>query len=547
MQLSIRASGFISQQPLKERVTQFCALQGWELSWLPAQEDDTNRTHARQSCDADIVFCDDEAALEWIKPTLDKADVLIVVFERVSETLTERLPTQGLELRFAADVTDHQLLDGITVAFNLIKFRSQFHVGDEAEPITKLPPHPELLATMSRYRHEPTGLVVMQIDHAEHLYANLDPVSKTDLLSALAEHIQQQLPLLAQMAIFDAGCFAVCVPEASRSQIRTLAEKMVAACRAPMRFRSGELHFTLSAGYAFAQALRDPQDLWQDAWQAKEAAHNEGGDRVLSAQSGPTDTPDIPGALEHNEFSLALQPQFDITGNELKGVESLLRWQGLEVNRLFPDHFIPVAERSGQMARVGDWVLENACASASTWLEQYLHPISLGINVSPQQFRQEAIYQQVCRLSQDKWLDPHALELELTHANLLHVVDRHRATLYQLRDMGVRIAIDNLGVDMIDTSKLLRCPADTLKIDRNLIAQIEHDRNARQLTQQICELGNRFNLRVVAVGIESEGQREMLEDMGCADGQGFLFAAPIAAGDFTDYMQDNLAAVAASS
>jgi EAL domain-containing protein (putative c-di-GMP-specific phosphodiesterase class I) len=133
------------------------------------------------------------------------------------------------------------------------------------------------------------------------------------------------------------------------------------------------------------------------------------------------------------------------------------------------------------------------------------------------------------------------LELELSHENLLSVVDQHRRTLFQLRDLGVRIAIDNLGVGIVDAQKLLRCPADTLKIDRTLLASMQSDSSVRTLVAQICQVGERFDLRTVAVGIENESQRNLLENLGCTDGQGYLFSAPIPMIDFPRYVSTSVA------
>jgi len=198
-------------------------------------------------------------------------------------------------------------------------------------------------------------------------------------------------------------------------------------------------------------------------------------------------------------------------------------------------------ERSGQMARVGDWALERAARESVTWLEHLISPIYLGINISPQQFSHDAIKNQIVRLSKDQWLDPAILELEMSHAHLLHVVDQHRSALFELRDLGVRIAIDNLGTDVVDAKKLLRCPADTLKIDRSLVASMESDASARTLIEQICRVGRRFQLRVVAVGVETGEQRRILEDMGCTDAQGFLFCKPVPLVEFQRFLNDRRA------
>lgn len=532
MHSSIYATGYVDDERLRIRLGRLCAKQGWQLQWLnaPTAEDllqpagDTGRK-------PDLAFIDHPTRGPELLACYPGHDLLLVRFYDGAYS-GPHLTDTDMELAFDRSISDEELLNALTVSLNLNRFRHQFEALDSAEPITQLPHHTDLLEAMGYGAQEPAGLMVLEIDHAQHLYAHLDPVSKTDLLTAVAESVQQCLPEEAQMAIYDATCFAVWIPGASRMQVRSLSYDVLRASEKPVLFRSGELHATFSIGTAQASSLRDPHGLWQDAWQAKQRAHIAGGNRVISAQGNQEVQDKIPEALERDEFSLALQPQYDIEGQALQGVEALLRWQGMEVGSLLPDHFIPLAERTGQMTRVGDWVLEQAAHRCASSFEHYLHPLTLGINVSPQQFSNASILDRVRELTANKGLNPAFLELELSHENLLQVIDRHRTTLYQLRDLGVRIAIDKLGIGVVDTSKLLRCPADTLKIDRGLIAQITLKDHARQLAAQICELGRRFNLRVVAVGVETEAQRDLLAQMGCQDAQGYLFAAPMTPQEF---------------
>ena len=160
----------------------------------------------------------------------------------------------------------------------------------------------------------------------------------------------------------------------------------------------------------------------------------------------------------------------------------------------------------------------------------------LAVNVSPQQFHKDAILNQIRRFSAESWFDPAMLELELSHENMLHLVDDYRHQLYTLRDCGVRFAVDNLGNSLIEPNKLLRCPADTLKIDRGLIAALCIDAQAADLVQQICQLGARFNLRVVAVGVETDEQLTRLADYGCSDVQGYLLSPPVPLEDFSELL-----------
>ncbi|MCZ6619816.1 MAG: GGDEF domain-containing phosphodiesterase [Gammaproteobacteria bacterium] len=429
------------------------------------------------------------------------------------------------------DNDDTVLYQQLKTCVNLRRFQSRFAEPERTEPITSLPRHEELFKSLQRYNGMPMGLMIIHIDHAEHLYASLDPVSKTDLLSALGAHIRHVLPHVGELGFYNASCFIFALPGTSEQVLGEVSQQLLSDAQLPVMYRGGEIFITVSIGFSFEARFADSGRIWADAWQAMGRAAEQGGNRA----EGPIDTnlsERIPEALGRDEFSLVLQSQWSLKDTKLRGAEALLRWQGMEVGELAPNHFIPIAEQHGHMARIGDWVLERACREASTWFERLIDPLWLCINVSPQQFHNNAISNQIDRIRRERWLEPTMLELELSHENMLHLVDDYRDQLYGLRDLGVRFALDNLGHSLIDTPKLLRCPVDTLKIDRSLIADIETDPQAADLVQQICRLSNRYKLRVVAVGVENEAQLELLGDFGCNDVQGYLLSQPIALHDF---------------
>lgn len=431
------------------------------------------------------------------------------------------------------------LMQRINTCLSVNRLRHQFSQVERLEPITRLPRHTDMLDAARRYNGTSIGVVVVQIDHGEFLYADLDPISKTDLLSHLADFLQAQLGPSQQLGFFDATCFLVLIPAATESSARDCAEQLIQAFRPGIAWRGGKLHLTASAGYAVESRCLDPERVWRAAWAAKMQASQAGGDRACGTpQSSISER--IPGALSREEFSLLLQAQWSVAGDRMTGVETLLRWQGMEVGELAPNHFIPIAEQSGQMARIGDWVLERACSQAATWLEQLLQPIILAVNVSPQQFEKGVINSQIQRLVTDRWLNPGMLELELSHEQLLYLVDHHRGNLYKLRDLGVRFAIDGLGANLIEADKLLRCPADTLKLDRSLIARIGIEPAATELAAELCQLGQRFNLRTVAVGVETDAQLNTLTQIGCTEVQGYLLSMPIPLEGFQSFLARRL-------
>ena len=464
MQSNIQICVIIDEPDLADNASRRCASQGWTVSQTSFHATGTGTDLDPDLSKANFLLFDELSQLPRVRDLLAQNPQQHALY-LASNASAGDLENLGLPKRCTAlgeENVAEGLIATITTALNVASFESQFFKTQGAEPITKLPHHAELLEFVQRFNGQTMGLIVVQIDHAEHLYADLDPVSKTDLLSALSEHLNTCLPHSAYMGIYDAASFAIWCPGMNEVDTGVTAEKLCERNRTPLSFRGGQLHFSLSAGAAFNANMSNPRQLWQQAWAAKEEAKNTGGNRANSTTAEREIGERIPQALSRDEFGLVLQPQWDIQGTTIKGVETLLRWQGMEVGSIAPDHFIPIAEESGQMARVGDWVLEKACAESTTWLEHLISPILLGINVSPQQFVNDALKNQIERLSKDQWLDPSILELELSHDKLLQVVDQHRSALFQLRDLGVRIAIDNLGTSIVDTHKLLRCPADTL-------------------------------------------------------------------------------------
>jgi len=514
--------GLIKDRRLRERLSLLAATAGWSC-WMTDDIATLVNMLTSVTPTPDVVMSDDGRAFEHLG--FISAALVFLGVETARSTSTTGIatidPTQD----------DAVLYQQLKTCVNARRFRSRFSELERTEPITSLPRHEELFNTLARYSGMPMGLMIIHLDHAEHLYADLDPVSKTDLLSALGAHIRQALPRIGELGFYDASCFVVALPGTSKRALVEVSHKLLKDAQQPITYRGGEIFITVSIGYSFVAAFADSERIWAEAWRAMGRAAELGGNRA-EGQTDDNISERIPEALDRDEFSLVLQSQWNLHCTKLRGAEALLRWQGMEVGELAPNHFIPIAEQHGHMARIGDWVLERACREASTWFERLIDPLWLCINVSPQQFHNNAISKQIDRIRSERWLEPSMLELELSHENMLHLVDNYRDQLYALRDLGVRFAIDNLGQSLIDPPKLLRCPVDTLKIDRSLTANIESDPQAADLVEQICRLSDRFNLRVVAVGVETEAQLEILSNFGCNDVQGYLLSPPIALEEF---------------
>jgi EAL domain-containing protein (putative c-di-GMP-specific phosphodiesterase class I) len=234
--------------------------------------------------------------------------------------------------------------------------------------------------------------------------------------------------------------------------------------------------------------------------------------------------------LAQGDFHLAYQPQVDLASGAVVGVEALCRWTDPDLGAIAPTRFIPVAEDTGFITELGNWVLDEAVAQAARWRAAG-HPLPVSVNVSSLQFQQPAFVHRVARVLQDSRLPPELLELELTESILVGDIDAVLLQLRALAALGVRLAIDDFGTGYSSLGYLKRLPIHRLKIDRSFIQRLPEDASDAAITRTIVELGRALHLRVIAEGVETEAQREHLASLGCDEFQGWLYAPalPVAA------------------
>jgi EAL domain-containing protein (putative c-di-GMP-specific phosphodiesterase class I) len=220
-------------------------------------------------------------------------------------------------------------------------------------------------------------------------------------------------------------------------------------------------------------------------------------------------------------FELHYQPLLDLHSNTVTGCEALLRWRHPERGMVSPAEFIPVAEDTGLINELGDWVLRTACAEAATWPAH----IRIAVNVSPVQLKCETLALRIVGALAASGLQPGRLEIEITEAVLIRDDETALAILHQLRAIGVRIALDDFGTGFSSLSYLKRFPFDKIKIDRCFVSDIEVDGSAT-IVQAVVNIAASRNMTTTAEGVETESQRQLLRQLGCTEMQGYLFSAP---------------------
>ncbi len=235
-------------------------------------------------------------------------------------------------------------------------------------------------------------------------------------------------------------------------------------------------------------------------------------------------------AIQHVEFELHYQPLVNLQDDAISGCEALLRWRHPERGMVSPADFIPIAEETGLIVPIGEWVLRTACAQAATWPDN----IKIAVNVSPVQFKNSGFLQLVINALAMSGLTPQRLELEITEGVLIHNDAEALVLLHQLRELGVRIAMDDFGTGYSSLSYLQRFPFDKIKIDQSFIKGVEGSVEQQSIVQAVMTIARTRNMITTAEGVETEQQREILRTLGCTELQGYLFSPPISTAKMTE-------------
>ena len=319
-----------------------------------------------------------------------------------------------------------------------------------------------------------------------------------------------------------------------KAELTALAENILKALRAPVDCKGQEIPTDASIGIAIAPDHGDNlDDLLKRADLAMYAAKSEGR-RTYRVFLPEYDAKarlrrqlelDLRQALVRGEFELHYQPLVDLAANVVTGCEALLRWRHPERGMVSPADFIPVAEDTGLIGEIGEWVLRQACAEAASWPGQ----IHIAVNVSPVQFRSRTLALKVAAALAESGLAPGRLELEITETVLIRDDEEALTILQQLRELGVRIALDDFGTGYSSLSYLHRFPFDKIKIDRSFISDIGEPEDSSPIVQAVVHMAAARHMATTAEGVETEAQREVLRQLGCSQMQGWLFSPAVPA------------------
>jgi len=384
------------------------------------------------------------------------------------------------------------------------------------------------------------AVLFLDLDHFKAVNDSLGHPVGDQLLSGVARRLADCLRDNDFLARLGGDEFVVLLPRISHQEDAALvARKLIAALQSPMPIDGHELSISVSIGIAlYPDDGSDASDLLKHADVAMYSAKNQGRN-AFHYFKPEMDTHALERlmlenalrrAIERNELVLHYQPQVTAGDATLQGVEALLRWQHPDLGLLPPLQFIGLAEESGLILSVGEWVLEAACRQQVAWATAGL-PVSMAVNISAIQFRQADFVQTVQRLLDRTGIDPNCLELELTESALMQPTAEVLDRMQQLCDLGIRLALDDFGTGYSSLSYLKRLPIHRLKIDRGFVKDLPEDVEDAAIASATLSLARDLGMQVVAEGVENEAQRAFLAARGCQFMQGYLFSRPLPADD----------------
>ncbi|MEN9866338.1 MAG: hypothetical protein RL748_1928 [Pseudomonadota bacterium] len=317
-----------------------------------------------------------------------------------------------------------------------------------------------------------------------------------------------------------------------------IAQRIIDALAEPFRIEQRQLHITPSIGICICPHDGvDVESLMRHAdtamYQAKAQGRNNY--QFFTAQMNLTASRQfeidnaLRGSLGRNEFVLYYQPIIDLSERRLVAMEVLLRWQRPGVGLVAPDQFIPIIEENGLIVPIGEWVIRAACQQSMAWQQQGLNMVPLAINLSPRQFLHGNLINSIAAILHDTAMPPHLLEFEITETALMQHGEHPLDILRQINQMGIRLSIDDFGTGYSSLAYLKRFPVKKLKIDRTFVKDLEHSSDDRAIVAAVIALSSSLQLEVVAEGVETEEQYQLLRNSGAQFAQGFLFSRPVPA------------------
>ncbi|MBA3996032.1 MAG: two-component system response regulator [Candidatus Accumulibacter sp.] len=396
--------------------------------------------------------------------------------------------------------------------------------------------------SLAKRRGTRLAVLFLDLDNFKHINDSLGHATGDQLLQSVARGLSACVRSSDTVSRQGGDEFVILVTEDNFAEDAALtADKILAALAVSHSIAKHELHVTTSIGISVYPADgQDAETLIKNAdtamYHAKDKGRNNyqffNSDMNARAVERQLIEAHLRHALERREFVLHYQPKINLASGRITGAEALLRWQHPEWGLIMPERFIAVAEDCGLIVPIGRWVLREACTQTRRWQDAGLAPATVAVNISALEFRSKDFIESVRATLSETGLEPCRLQLEITESVLMRDAESSVGILQQLKAMGIDLAVDDFGTGYSSLSYLKQFPIDTLKIDRSFVHDIDANNGNGIIVSAVIGMGNNLKQRVVAEGVENEGQRNFLQAHCCEEGQGYLFSRPLAAEPF---------------
>ncbi len=383
------------------------------------------------------------------------------------------------------------------------------------------------------------ALLIIDLDRFKNFNDSLGHDIGDQVLWKIACQLRNGLREVDTLARLGGDEFVIVLENiASQADVATVAKKVLSLLVQPISLRERQLFLTASIGISlYPQKGEDASSLMRKADRAMYQSKSKGGNCFSFFSAEDDDLVeerlflenDLRQAVDRHELLLHYQPQIDLASGRLVGVEALVRWQHSERGMISPGDFIPLAEETGLIVSIGEWVLRAACIQGRLWQQAGLPPVRVAVNISTWQMRQPDFVEMVETILEESGFDPQLLELEITESAVMDNVQEAVRILNVFQERGISLAMDDFGTGYSSLSNLQRLPLSKLKIDRSFIREVTSNSNHAALTSSVIALGRTMGLGVVAEGVETEEQLLFLRQKDCAQVQGFLFSKPLPA------------------
>ncbi len=410
----------------------------------------------------------------------------------------------------------------------------------------------EQVFAFARSRNTRPTVMFLDLDRFKNLNDTLGHLLGDQLLRAVADRLRgvvSEQDTLARLGGDDFVLLFSDVPDEAAAE--TLARTILDQFDTPFRLDGKEIYLDASIGIArYPENGTDPDILIKHAESAMYYAKDRGGSNIqFSSEAIQAATAnrftienDLRCAIRKNQLQVHYQPQFDLATGAITGVEALVRWPHPEEGMIAPDRFIPIAEESGLILSLGEWVLRQAVDDAARLREAGCLPPRLAVNLSARQLYHQETLALLQDLLGDLPEEQRFLEIEITESGVMQNPEQAVANLGAMRDLGLSVAIDDFGTGYSSLAYLKRFPIDILKIDRSFVRDLALDQDDEAIIRTIIAMAETLNMRVIAEGIETREQLDRLHALGCQEGQGYYFARPMPCADLITFLRDRACA-----